>query len=98
MSLTVQRTGPPLTSLRFTNRELMRQIGLAAREMIVRHTLAGVDATGASFAPYSANYATRKQAYTQTAAGVNLTVSGNMLRDLQIVDVTDDSVTLGWLK
>jgi len=96
MPVTVLRSFAPLTELQFSNREMMREIGLLARELIIRRTTSGQDATGASFAPYSAKYAERKAKELGSADPVNLTVSGGMLRNLQIVDVTENSVTLGW--
>jgi|ERR1041384_981831 hypothetical protein len=94
--VTVLRTFAPLTDLKFSNAAMMREIGLLARELIVRRTMAGQDATGASFQPYSAKYAEGKAKELGSAEPVNLTVSGGMLRNLQIVEVTENSVTLGW--
>jgi hypothetical protein len=79
----------------------MREIGLLAREMIVRRTIAGTDADGAAFAPYSPGYAKAKQK-ALGSTGVNLQVSGGMLNDITVVDVqvTEEkaTVTLGWSK
>lgn len=86
-----------LADLRLVTSDDMRQIGLIARERIVARTLAGVDANGAAFAPYSEGYAKRK-AEALGSGGVNLQVSGNMINQLQIVEVTDETVTLGWLQ
>jgi len=96
MPVTVLRSFAPLTDLKFSNVAMMREIGLLARELIIRRTTAGQDATGASFPPYSAKYAERKAKELGSADPVNLTVSGGMLRNLQIVDATENSVTLGW--
>lgn len=74
----------------------MREIGLLARERIIRRTQGGKDESGAPFQPYSPAYAARKSAELGGST-VNLTVSGGMLRTLQIVDVSDTKVTLGWV-
>jgi hypothetical protein len=79
----------------------MREVGLLAREMIVRRTIAGRDAEGVPFAPYSPAYAKAKR-QALGGAGVNLQVSGGMLNDLTITDVQvtpeKATVTLGWTK
>lgn len=81
--------------LEFTDREIMREIGLLARETIRRRTARGISADGTPFTPYSPGYAAAKAA--QLGSGtVNLTVSGAMLNAIQIVEVTDKSVTLGF--
>ena len=79
-------------------REDMRELGLIARERIVRRTLRGVDADGKPFAPYSAGYAKQKAQALGSAAPVNLQVSGAMLNQLQIVKLSDTEVRLGWLQ
>ncbi|MGE0451718.1 MAG: hypothetical protein AB7Q29_19245 [Vicinamibacterales bacterium] len=81
---------------RFVDRELMREIGLLAREAIVRRTARGVSAEGQPFQPYSAAYARRKAQGLGSASPVNLSVSGGMLGALQIVEISDTSVTLGF--
>lgn len=95
MGVVIRNNMPRLTELKFTNRELMREIGLMAREAIIRRTLAGKDANGAAFQPYSASYAATK-AKELGVSNPNLQVSGGMLRNLTIVDLTDTNVTLGW--
>lgn len=101
MGVTVQRSFGPLDKLELVTVEDMRQIGLLAREQILRRTARGTDVHGAGFAPYSDGYAKYKRQALGTAA-VNLQVSGNMLNDLTIVDVKAEdekaSVTLGWTK
>jgi hypothetical protein len=76
--------------------EDMREIGLLARELIIRHTLAGVDEDGNAFVPYSPGYEAQKRAALGSAAPVNLQVSGNMLNHLVVTEVADNKVTLGW--
>jgi hypothetical protein len=98
MGVVVKNSIPNLSTLQLTNRQIMREVGLMAREAIVRRTIAGRDAKGGAFQPYSPAYAERKAKEGVGGGNVNLQVSGAMLNDLQIVDVTDESVTLGWLK
>ena len=91
----IKRSFKPLSDLVLTTKEDMREIGLLARERIIKRTLRGESAAGGSFAPYSADYAATKRAALGTSA-VNLQVSGNMLNQLTIVELTENSVTLGW--
>lgn len=76
---------------KFLDRDVMREVGLLARETIRRRTAAGISVDGTPFAPYSPAYAKRKG-----GTAVNLAVSGQMLNALQIVDVTETTVTLGF--
>lgn len=73
----------------------MRELGLAAREMILARTRSGRDADGKPFAPYASSYATARAKVGKTGT-VNLELSGAMLGDLQVLDATDTSVTLGY--
>ncbi|MEO8520049.1 MAG: hypothetical protein ABI603_01725 [Acidobacteriota bacterium] len=93
VTITVRRSFTvKLDTLKLTTKADMREIGLLARERIVTRTLAGQGVDG-PFRPYSSAYAKRKG-----SSAVNLQVSGNMLNQLQIVDVTDTSVRLGWVQ
>jgi len=95
MAVTITKNFGPLAQIELSNRQLMREIGLLARELIVRRTLRGVDENERSFAPYSAGYRAQKAA--ELGAGpVNLQVSGAMLNAIQIVELEEDSVTLGF--
>jgi hypothetical protein len=95
MGVQVSRNFPPLATLELTNREIMREIGILARERIYQRTIAGRDMHDHAFQPYSADYAATKR--KELGAGpVNLQVSGAMLNALVIIDLTDDSVTLGF--
>lgn len=85
-----------LTDVKFSSKELMREVGLLVRELVVRRTRQGIAATGERFAPYSTGYALQKAKALGSAAPVNLTVSGGMLNALQVSDVTDTSVTIGY--
>jgi len=95
MGVTVIRTGKPLTDIKLSTRDLMREVGLLARERVIRRTLAGQDQDGQRFEPYSAAYALQK-AKEVGPGGVNLQLSGAMLNALTIIDLTDKSVTLGF--
>ena len=95
MGITVTKNFPPLAGLELTNRQLMREVGLLARERIYKRTLAGRDMHDNAFRPYSADYRAAK-AREVGAGTVNLQLSGAMLNALVILEVTDDSVTLGF--
>jgi hypothetical protein len=94
----VSRNFTTLTQFAQPTAEQMREVGLLARELIVRRTLRGVDADGAPFAPYSPGYAKQKAQALGSASPVNLQVSGSMLNHLQIVKVEAGKVTLGWVQ
>lgn len=94
-TVTIKRNFDSLTELDLVTREDMREIGLLARERIVTRTREGLDASLQPFAPYSEAYEAQKQA-ALGHANVDLQVSGNMLNHLGIVDVTENTVTLGW--
>ena len=98
MKLTVRRTGGKLSDHQILTTEDMREIGLLARERILRRTAAGKDATGASFRPYSEIYAARKAKELWASGSVDLTVSGDMLGSLVITDVSPIRVELGWTR
>lgn len=95
MGLALSKSFGPLANRKLVDREFMREVGLLARERVIRRTLAGQDQEGAPFAPYSAQYAAVKQQELGTS-NVNLQVSGRMLQGLVIVALTDNSVTLGF--
>lgn len=97
MAVTIRRTIPDLSREmdRLVDRNLMREIGLLARERIIRRTISGKDRQGQPFQDYSPAYRARK-AQELGASTVNLQVSGAMLNALTIVEVTDRSVTLGF--
>lgn len=100
-AITLSRSFGSLEHLQLVSEEDMREIGLLAREAIVRRTMSGTDVHGAAFKPYSDGYAETKRQALGTDA-VNLQVSGGMLNDLTVVDAKADedtaSVTLGWTK
>ncbi len=94
-TITVTRSFSALTDLKLVTKADMRELGLLARERIIRRTLRGESASGGAFAPYSEGYAEVKRAALGTST-VNLQVSGDMLNQMGIVDLTDSTVTLGW--
>jgi len=95
MGITVKSTGQRLEAQALSNKGIMREIGLLARERIIRRTLSGKDQKDAAFASYSEGYRKQKQAALGGSGGVNLQASGQMLNAIEIVEVTDDTVTLG---
>ena len=96
MPVIVTRNFAPLSKTKLTDKELMREVGLLARELIVTRTIAGRDENDASFTPYSPGYAKYKTKELGLSAAVNLQVSGAMLNAITIVEVTDTSVELGF--
>ncbi len=96
MGVTTRQAGGRLQDLVLTDRDTMREIGLLARERIVRRTLSGQDENDGGFAPYSAAYAALKAKELGSATPVNLQVSGRMLQGIVIIDLTENSVTLGF--
>jgi hypothetical protein len=93
MAITVTKNFGPLANLELTTKQLMREIGLLARERIIRRTIGGRDQHDQSFRPYSAGYRKAKEA-ALGAGPVNLQVSGAMLNAIVLTDITDTSVTL----
>lgn len=79
----------PLDRLELVTGSDMRDVALLMRERIVRRTLAGTDADGRAFAPYSPSYADAKRRALGSSQ-VNLQVSGAMLNDLTVIE------TKGW--
>lgn len=95
MPVAIRKNFKPLAEIQLTTKDVMKEVGLLARERIVRRTLDGQDAHGAAFHPYSRGYAkTKTQALGSSK--VNLQVSGAMLNAIVITELTDDSVTLGF--
>lgn len=99
--ITVTRNFGSLEEFELVNEADMREIGLLVRERIIRRTRQGLGPDGVPLQPLSPDYAAQKRAALGTDAP-DLTVSGNMLNDLQIVDVevTPERarVRLGWEK
>jgi hypothetical protein len=94
-TVTIRRNFPSLVALELVTAADMREIGLLVRERIIRRTRQGIGPDGQAFAPLSPRYAAIKHRELGTSSP-DLTVSGRMLNDITITDVTDTSVTLGW--
>ncbi len=73
-----------LKAIALTTQADMEAIGRLARERIIRRTVMGLLPGGGPMAPYSPGYAKQKAAELGSSA-VNLTVSGEMLRSIQII-------------
>jgi len=84
-----------LAKMPIIDRSVMEMVGREVREVIARRTLAGRDAEGRDFEPYSAGYAERKSEAVGTTR-VDLSVSGEMLGAMQVVEITDRKVVIGW--
>ncbi len=95
--MSVTRNFGPLDQIQLTTKAIMREVGLLARERVVRRTRQGQTTEGSPMQPYSAGYAARK-AKELGSTQPNLTVSGAMLNDIILTDVQDDEVTLGFSK
>jgi hypothetical protein len=99
MSFTVRRVNLDLKDVSIVTREDMAAAGQMLRQRIVDRTARGVDAEGQPFAAYSDGYAEQKRKAGVGTGGVDLTVSGEMLRAIT-VDVAADakSVTLSFAR
>lgn len=95
MSITVHVTGKRFDEIPTSGEPLMREIGLLAERRIRTRTESQTDVHGAPFRPLSPGYARQK-----LAAGLSpvpdLTVSGRMLNDMGVVEVTARTVSLGF--
>lgn len=98
MPVTLTSRLPRPSRLQLTDKALMREVGLLAIEIIRTRTRKGLDATGQAFEPYSPEYARQKTKETGASSTPNLTLSGDLLNTLQITEVTDTSVTIGWTR
>jgi len=74
----------------------MHDVGDLLVRRIRTRTEGGYDVNGASFAPYNADYAKAKRAALGHSR-VDLTVSGRMLNDMQVVETTDKTVTISFI-
>lgn len=86
VKITASRIGLPLDQLELITRDDLRELGLIARERIIRRTRQGLGPGGVPFEPLSDEYATQKRAALGTDAA-DLTVSGRMLNDIQITNI-----------
>lgn len=76
-----------------TTRDDMLAVGDLIRRRIMERTARGVDAQGQPFAPYSDDYRDRKREELGATGGVDLMVSGEMLRAMTL-EATDKKVTI----
>lgn len=92
MGVTVRRNFT-LKAVKLTTQADMEAIGRLARERIIRRTVMGKGPDGHPFEPYSEGYRKVKAKELGSASPVNLQVSGEMLRSIQIV-AEEKKVTL----
>jgi hypothetical protein len=93
--VSVTRNFGALDKIPLTDKAIMRDVGLMARERIVRRTRQGQGTDNTPFQPYSEGY--KKAKVGELGGGrVNLTVSGAMLNDITLIEVTADTVTIGY--
>ena len=99
MSVTIRSSGMPLDLALASVMTVddWRAVGEMAKIRIVTRTKRGYPPEGEVWPGYSQAYAERKYA-ALGAAPVNLTVSGEMLDNIGILEVDTDHVTLGWVR
>lgn len=90
-----QDTLGKMTDIVKGDRDTMREAALLARERILRRTAIGMDAHGMPFRKYSPAYAKAKQRATGTM-GVNLSLTGEMLRAIKVLEVKPTRSVLGF--
>jgi len=95
MGIVVRKSFVRLADAAITTKADMQAVGRLVIERIVERTQRGVDAGGQAFRGYSRGYATRKREAGGTSR-VDLRVSGEMLNALDITDVTERSVSIGF--
>lgn len=99
MPFTVLGTLPKFDRMEFLSPSDWRELGRNAVTKIVnRVRFQGLDANGQAFAPYSEGYRQAREEYGRPGSPVDLTVSGDMLNNLTVIDQAKTSVTLGWLR
>lgn len=92
MGVTVRKNFS-LKAMALTTVADMEAIGRLARERIIRRTVMGQLSGGEAMPPYSQRYYDQKKSALGSADPVNLQVSGEMLRNIQIV-AEEKKVTL----
>lgn len=67
-------------------------------DFIIDRTQSGKDVEGRSFKGYSKEYAESLefQAFGKSKSEVNLTLSGQMLGTMDLIDTSGDSIIIGW--
>jgi phage gpG-like protein len=96
MAVTYTISGENFGDIKLSNRELMRELGSLAVSRIRRRTESGRGVDGTSFRPLSQGYAKQKQEALGHSRA-DLTVSGRMLNDMQPTEVTERSVSIGFV-
>ena len=84
-----------LKHIGFTDRAMMADVGSLVRRLVRSRTQAGKDANGAPFRPLSPGYAEQKRKATGSSAA-NLTLSGRMLNEFDVTDVSGHTVSVGF--
>ena len=92
MGVTVKKNFS-LKSIALTTKADMEAIGRLARERIIRRTVMGQLPGGEAMPPYSDGYRKQKAKELGSASPVNLQVSGEMLRSIQVI-AEEKKVTL----
>lgn len=95
MSITVRKNFVRLRDIELVTAADMRDVGELVVQRIRERTMRGQDADGGAFAYYSDGYATAKRRAVGTSR-VNLTVSGEMLNAMTVIDATPTKVTVGF--
>ena len=95
MSVRISTNFPPLGSIPLAGVGLMREIGDFATRIIRTRTERMIDVHGNTFAPLSEGYAAQKQKALGHSRP-DLVVSGRMLNDMAVLEVTDRSLSIGF--
>lgn len=93
MGMRVRKNFVALDKPVLTTRDDMLAVGDLIRRRIMERTARGVDAQGQPFAPYSEGYRDQKREELGATGGVDLMVSGEMLRAMTL-EATDKKVTI----
>ena len=91
----------PLKDIPKTKASFWKKLGDEVADRIQVHTKKGKDVNGANFEKYSDEYANAKRAgkfkrQSSTSTKPNLTLTGDMMRNLQTRSATNDGVIIGW--
>lgn len=80
------------------NEALKQQIGQALIDRIIERTESNLDVNGKNLKPYSKEYIESDdfKAFDKSENDVNMTLTGNMLGTLDIVDTSGSKIKLGW--
>jgi hypothetical protein len=93
MGMRVRKNFVVLDKPVLTTRDDMLAVGDLIRRRIMERTARGVDAQGQPFAPYFEGYRDQKREELGATGGVDLMVSGEMLRAMTL-EATDKKVTI----